>query len=360
MAIASTGYAGSVNALQWARMNRYHGSRYAVADRAAFACAQIGTTKTFSLAPGEAYASGVLDTSNASETVSPTVPGSGGRWFLICLRRSWSARATTIVAHSGPTTSTSVPTAAPTSMGFITSNPGVTDDQPLFWVWVNASTTQTVIVDVRDLPVSVPRKGTAAERDAYYGTINPASTAGQRYLQRIGAQWQNTDLRYFQEYLGTFESSENFHGVLVAGWYPTQGARPSIEFWTVAKALANNSAVVVGSTAHPWDGGVDRFGWMTALGRFQPNLPGLYRMRVQNGFAGAAGANVQTQFRLNGSAFTVIAGRNAFDDYEQYLNGTTDYLEVVAYQNSGAAQNVRHGLVRFEYVAPERVAIPGS
>lgn len=360
MAITSAGYAGTVNDAQWARLARYHGSGYAVRDRASFACAVIGTSRTFSVSAGEACAFGILDTNDAPVTLAPTLPASGGRWYLIALRRTWLSKVSALVIIPHTTTTTTVPTAAPTTLPANNSAPGSVDDQPLFFVWANATTTSTLVVDLRELPASVKREGSGAERDAYFGTINLSSTAGQRYLQRIGARWLHTGLRYVQEYLGTYEASENFAGVVQAGWYPAQGTRPSVEFYTVAKTIPSATDRVVGSSLFPWDGGVDRFGWVTALGRFQPDLPGIYRLRVQDGFAGTAGTNVATNIRLNGNTFIVVAGRNAFDDFEQYLNGSTDYLDIVIWQGSGAAQNVRMGLVRMEYVGPLRTAFPAA
>lgn len=189
MAISSAGYAGTVNDVQWAAMSRYFGRGYSVRNAAALACTQVGTTKTFSLAAGEFYGSGVTDTSDSAVTVAPTVPASGGQWSLIVARRVWATKLTTLVALAAATTTTSMPTAAPTAYPAMNTTPGVSDDQPLWWVWVNAGSTVTLMVDVRDIPIKGQEFVTASsviQRDAKFIGI---LAAGQRVarLDRGGA-----------------------------------------------------------------------------------------------------------------------------------------------------------------------------
>lgn len=226
MAIASTGYAGSVNAAQWARMGRYHGSLYAVRDRTALACARIGTTKTFSISAGEAYGFAVMDTNDTAVTIAPTVPGSGGRWFLIVLRRKWSTRTTTIETIGHTTTTTTTPTAPPNTLpAAFLSNPGVEDDQPLHWVWVNASNTNVAIVDLRDLPASTPKRGTVTDRDTLY----PVQTfiQGLQY-QLAGVEFFDTTLGCTARYYAAYDATTNPGGYPVAGWYLDAGTGPSM------------------------------------------------------------------------------------------------------------------------------------
>lgn len=154
MAISSAGYAGTVNEIQWAAMSRYFGLDYGVKTRADLACTQVAATKTFSIAAGEFYGRGVADVSDSPVTISPAVPASGGRWFLIVARRVWATKTTSLLAVAGATTTVTPPTVPPTVLPGINSNPGVIDDQPLFWVWVNASNTTTFIWDLRGLPLA--------------------------------------------------------------------------------------------------------------------------------------------------------------------------------------------------------------
>lgn len=153
MAITSAGYAGTVNDLQWSQLSRYAGLDYGVKSTADLACTQSGVTKTFNVATGEFYGRGIVDTNGAIVNIAPAVPAAG-QWFLIVAHRVWATKVTTIISLAGPTTTTATPTVPPVvAPGTLASGPGTTDDQPLFWVWINSANTTTVIVDVRKLPV---------------------------------------------------------------------------------------------------------------------------------------------------------------------------------------------------------------
>lgn len=148
MAITSAGYAGTVNDLQWAQMARYFGMAYAVKSAADLACTQNGANKNFNIAAGEFWGRGIMDASDAVVNIAPAVPAAG-QWFLIVARRIWATGITSFVAVASSTTTTTTPTAPPTAYPTLNTNPGVTDDQPLFWVWINAANTTTVVFDVR-------------------------------------------------------------------------------------------------------------------------------------------------------------------------------------------------------------------
>ena len=149
MAIVSAGYAGTVNDLQWAQLSRYFAMPYGVKDAAACAVTQQGSTKTFNVAAGEFYGRGILDASDSTVNVAPTVPGSGGQWFLLVARRVWATKVTSFIAIAAATTTTTTPTAPPVSLPTISTNPGTQDDQPIAWVWVNSANTTVVIFDLR-------------------------------------------------------------------------------------------------------------------------------------------------------------------------------------------------------------------
>lgn len=251
MAITSAGYAGTVNDLQWAQLSRYMGQPYAVKQAADLACTQSGVTKTFDVAAGEFYGRGIMDANSASLNVAPTVPGSGGQWSLIVAHRVWATKLTTIIAIAGATTSASVPTAPPTAYPTLSTTPGTADDQPLFWVWVNASNTTTVIFDARvfapgmvaDLnalpPVTNYSEGSRLhvdelncdfeQQDGVWVQVSDASAtdAAARdaaYLKAAsaytvqGARCALTSLGYKTEYYGLFNASTNKGGRTTAGW----------------------------------------------------------------------------------------------------------------------------------------------
>lgn len=179
MAIVSAGYAGTVNDLQWAKLSRYFGIPQAVKGLSDCAVTQQGSTKTFNVAAGEFYSAGILDTSDAIVNVAPTVPGSGGQWFLLVARRVWATKTTSFVVVASSTTTTTPPAAPPAALPSISTNPGVQEDQPLAWVWVNASNTTVVIFDLRvradlNFKGQVPTYPNVYARDA----ANPVPSLG--------------------------------------------------------------------------------------------------------------------------------------------------------------------------------------
>lgn len=149
MAIVSAGYAGTVNDSQWALMSRFFGQDFGILNLGELNCTNPAGTKNFNLSAGTLYGRGVMDVSDAVVNVAPTVPVSGGQWFLIVARRVWATKTTSFIALPGPTTTTATPTARPAAYPAMQRNPGVQDDQPLWWVWVNASNTTTVRFDQR-------------------------------------------------------------------------------------------------------------------------------------------------------------------------------------------------------------------
>ncbi len=149
MAIVSAGYAGSVNDSQWALMSRFFGQDFGILNLGELNCTNPAGTKNFNLSAGTLYGRGIMDVSDAVVNVAPTVPVSGGQWFLIVARRVWATKTTSFIALPGPTTTTATPTSRPAAYPAMQRNPGVQDDQPLWWVWVNASNTTTVRFDQR-------------------------------------------------------------------------------------------------------------------------------------------------------------------------------------------------------------------
>lgn len=196
MAIVSAGYAGTVNDAQWALMSRFFGQDFGVLNLTELNCTQQSGARSFNLSAGTLYGRGVMDVSDAVVNVAPTVPVSGGQWFLIVARRIWATKVTSLVAVAGPTTTTTPPTSRPSSYPTLQRNPGVQDDQPLWWVWVNASNTTTVMFDQRIF---------SAGRVANFNAIPPAGflTRGSQLtvesvrmtLADNGTAWQPVTMR---------------------------------------------------------------------------------------------------------------------------------------------------------------------
>ena len=171
MAITGSGFDGTMNEAAFAKLMQLAGARYVVGGMADFAATQVSGVRSISISAGNAYAPGVLVTSTAAEVMAFSAP-TAGQWHLIVLRRTWSTNVCELVAVAGITTANTTPTAPPTLYPTINSTPGVIDDQPLWWAWVNVSTTEVTRFDVRN-PLDT-------------GWITPTLNSG----------WTNTSLVY--------------------------------------------------------------------------------------------------------------------------------------------------------------------
>jgi hypothetical protein len=148
MALTNSGFDGTVTEAAWANMSALADAD-AVESSAAWAITQ-GTGRQVSTAAhsGYAFARGVL-----SKDTSAILTGLGtpvdGQWFLICRHINWSTNAVTVVAVAHSTTSTTIPTVAPSTFPTIDNNPGVLYDQKLGWAWVRSTDTTVTLFDLR-------------------------------------------------------------------------------------------------------------------------------------------------------------------------------------------------------------------
>lgn len=145
MAITSIGYDGSVNEAQWAKLLPLAGSaHYGVAGAGDWKVTTHATLdRGVRVAAGSGWGHGVLDTSDATTSLSGATVGSGSRWDLIVARRNWSGTGgTTTFVLIGGSSSKALPAR--------NTSPGVLDDQPLALVQFTAgSTAATAIIDLR-------------------------------------------------------------------------------------------------------------------------------------------------------------------------------------------------------------------
>ena len=155
MTITGYGFDGTLNEFQFAKLMNLAGLRYAVGSTGDFAAFQVSGVRSVSISEGDAYAPGVLATATTSQDILFAAP-TAGQWHLIVLRRTWAGTSGVceLVAVAGATTSSTLPTVPPTSYPTINSTPGVVDDQPLYWAWVNVTNTTVTLFDLRRLPIS--------------------------------------------------------------------------------------------------------------------------------------------------------------------------------------------------------------
>lgn len=153
MAQTSVGFAGTVNDAEWAVLSSFLGNQACVSSQASLAVTPVSGARSVSVAAGVGYGDGVQTTLSAPETVALATP-TNGQWYLIVLRRVWTTKATSLVAIPHSTTSTALPTSAPTSYpAAMLVAPGTQADQPLAWAWCNSANTTVVVSDLRQQPI---------------------------------------------------------------------------------------------------------------------------------------------------------------------------------------------------------------
>jgi hypothetical protein len=230
MALTPYGFDGSVDERAWALMNQTGGPANTVSGPSDWKVTAVASQRSVSVAAGYAMSRGVLVYSDAAIQLDLTAP-SGGQWWLIALSVDWGSNTANPVALAGATTANATPNNIPSSLpaGYA-STAGGSAHMPLAWVWVNATTTNLVIVDVRTVrpsyvnqgiwgPYGAIPSGPAGARDVYYNlATNGASYAGANYVQ--GAEWYNTDLDRMERYYGKYLAGSNPGGASTSGWYP--------------------------------------------------------------------------------------------------------------------------------------------
>ena len=150
MALTNSGFDGTVTEAAWANMSALTDVD-AVESSAAWALTQ-GTGRQVSTAAhsGYAFAKGVLSKDTAAILTSLSTP-TNGQWFLIVRHIVWSTNTVTVAAVAHSTTTTTVPTAPPSTYPMIDNDPGVLYDQKLGWAWVRSTDTTVTLFDLRTL-----------------------------------------------------------------------------------------------------------------------------------------------------------------------------------------------------------------
>lgn len=194
MAITSVGYDGTVDEAQWAAMVSKVGSyEYGIDGAGDLAVTQSAGTRMISIAAGRAWGRGIMDTSDAAAVIQLDAVSTGSRYDLIALRRSWGP------ANGGPSEIVVLKgTSAKALPSGRQSNPGITDDQPLALVRVQAGTAS--IPEIIDLRVWGRNGGQLYAKDdlvrSYVNSVGTEICVGTTKWQRIVgannvAQWVN-------------------------------------------------------------------------------------------------------------------------------------------------------------------------
>ncbi|MFJ3957692.1 hypothetical protein [Arthrobacter sp. NPDC090010] len=145
MAIVSAGYDGTVDEVQWAALApRVGRGRYGVVGANDWKVSpHPSTAQAVNVASGVGWGWGVLDDSDAIQTVQCDPITSGTRWDMICTHRDWTP-------PNGATLARKITGSSAKQLPPRDSTPGVSDDQPLALVqWTAGQTQPTAIVDLR-------------------------------------------------------------------------------------------------------------------------------------------------------------------------------------------------------------------
>lgn len=136
-------------------------------------------------------------------------------------------------------------------------------------------------------------------------------------------------------------------------------------YQTVVQSVANNTDTIITFTSEAYD----PFGWhstVTNTGRITPNIPGTYFLVAQTAWDVNTAGDRVTQLRRNAVALdtlaygampsmkgTVLAAGMSYAFGTASANGTTDYFEHRARQNSGGALNTLYsaGLTNSYFMA---------
>lgn len=145
MALFSTGYDGTIDETQWAKLQGAAASVYGVSTPTSWAVTPVaGADRTISIAPGIGWGHHVLDESDSNYTLQGGAVSSGSRWDTVVLRRNWAP------IGGGPSAFRLNPGTGTRAIASRQTNPGTLDDQPIALVQFTAGQTQpTAIVDLR-------------------------------------------------------------------------------------------------------------------------------------------------------------------------------------------------------------------
>jgi hypothetical protein len=144
------GFDGPLPEADWATIAGLMGVDYAVATPSDWKVTPIAGDRKVSVAAGKGIGFGVLAQTNAAHLLTIATP-TVGRWWLLVCRRNWSGAggSTSFELIGGDATTSTLPLAAPTVFPALRQNmPGVLDDQPLAWLWVNSSSTSVAVWNI--------------------------------------------------------------------------------------------------------------------------------------------------------------------------------------------------------------------
>jgi hypothetical protein len=171
-------------------------------------------------------------------------------------------------------------------------------------------------------------------------TISAGTTAGTA----IAIAGDTTGNLAFQTSAGTYtQTMPNATGTVMVS-----GNMPAFSAWNSnATSVANVTATKIAFDTEEFDT-ANCF----ASSRFTPNVAGYYQING-NVIFGAAGAAIFTMIYKNGSAYkrgsqsgsASASGQGSYVSALVYMNGSTDYVEIYAYQSTGGSNSTSNDQV---------------
>lgn len=292
MSLSNAGFDGTVTELPFAYMWGVGAGDDAVESSAAWAVTQ-GTGRQVSVAAqsGYAFGHGVLSKETSAAILQALSTPAAGGWFLICRHIDWTTNTVSIVALTGPTSSTTIPTVAPANYSGVSgmsTSPGVTYDQPLAWAWVRSTDTTMALFDLRKLPlasriaaieattvalitnvadldalvllsatayeskivnvdeinanfqaqdgvwkqITVAEAASAAARTTAYAKASGAFLVQGAPSRIVGAAGP----QFLERYYAAYNASTNTFGANTAGWYRVPGEEPWVQEYVLGVA----------------------------------------------------------------------------------------------------------------------------
>jgi len=181
-------------------------------------------------------------------------------------------------------------------------------------------------------------------------TALPAPTQGMiSFLNDTGTLWQ---------WFGTYNSGTNPGGALTAGWYPMPGC--GLFAATATKSTATSTTETLGSAGFAYTEITDTLNWHNAVtnpDRITPTIAGLYRVTPTIQWtASGSGTSRRLSFSKTGTLYfeqRVGTGTGVNNNASVVLsmNGSTDYITVTCFQDTGSALSAT-GQVTVEYLRP--------
>jgi hypothetical protein len=348
MAQISKGFNGSITASDWAMNAALLLTTSPITGSLGDCVAtQVAGIRAVSVAAGSVGADGIATRLTTPEQVDLPVP-SNGQWYLLVLNRVWGTASTSLRLRNGPTTGATGSGAAPSAYpATFQSAAGVNADVALCWLWANSTSTAVRIVPIiRPSMAKVPRRGTTAERDAYFGDL---STFPQQFAIQ-GAEWVNTELAGARErFVASYDAIANPLGIDAAhaGWYGPEGQQITVTSGGSGVNVPDGTSTVIGlgvverrkGFAIPTSSGLV----VTRSGRYQAEISGLYDGSTSTGFRrlglivnGSTYANPAVSAEANGERSTDTS-TNLYGAREITLT-RGDVLQIVAAQKTGASQ----------------------